>query len=333
MSDHKTTSIGIIGVGSYLPQKVMTNFDLEKMVDTSNEWILKRTGISERRILDEGVPASSMGVEASKRALEDAGLGPDDIDLIIATTECPDYLTPSMACLIQRELKAVNAAAFDLNAACSGFVYALTIAEKLISCGYYKNILIVACEALSRIIDWQDRNTCVLLGDGSGAAVLGRVEDGHGIISTHLGADGAMSHTITIPSCYKSESDIEARHNGKMTSLRMDGSEVFKFAVRVLPAAVEKVLEISGIPLDKIKRIIPHQANIRIIEGAAKRLEIEMDRIYTNLHKYGNISSASIPVAIDEVMRSGNLKKGDYIVLVGFGGGLTWASALIRWSK
>ncbi len=333
MSDHNAASIGIIGIGSYLPQKVLTNFDLEKMVDTSNEWIVKRTGISERRILDEALPASSMGVEASKKALDDAGLTPDDIDLIIATTECPDYLTPSMACLIQREIKAVNAAAFDLNAACSGFVYAISIAQKLIQCGYYRHILIVACEGLSRIIDWQDRNTCVLLGDGSGAVVLGRVENGLGIISTHLGADGAMSQTITIPCCYKSENDIEARTNGKITSLRMDGSEVFKFAVRVLPAAVEKVLKASGISIDKIKWIIPHQANIRIIEGAAKRLEIEMDRIYTNLHKYGNVSSASIPVAIDEAMRSGDLKKGDYIVLVGFGGGLTWASALIRWSK
>ena len=325
--------IGILGLGSAIPEKVLTNFDLEKMVDTSDEWIIKRTGISERRILEKETPAYVLGVEAAKKAIDDAGLKPEEIDLIIVTTSCPDYLSPSIACIIQKEIKAVNSAAFDLNAACSGFIYGITTAKQFIATGYYKNVLIVACEGLSKVVDWKDRNTCVLFGDGAGAVVLGAVEKEYGIINTEIGADGSMGHFITIPCCHLSDEDKKNRpHENKMV-LWMDGGEVFKFAVRIMAHAVEKVLRKCNITMDDIGLIVPHQANIRIMEGAAKKMGISMEKIYSNVHKYGNTSSASIPVALTEAWKSGKISKGDYIVLVGFGGGLTWASALVKWNR
>ncbi|HHW00060.1 MAG TPA: ketoacyl-ACP synthase III [Clostridiaceae bacterium] len=328
-----THGIGILGLGSALPEKVLTNFDLEKMVDTSDEWIIKRTGISERRILERETPAYVLGVEAAKKAIDDAGLKPEEIDLIIVTTSCPDYLSPSISCIIQKEIKAKNSAAFDLNAACSGFIYGLTTAQQFISTGYYKNVLVVACEGLSKIVDWEDRNTCILFGDGAGAVVLGAVEKEYGIIDTELGADGSMGHFITIPCCHLSNEDKEKRlHENKMV-LWMDGTEVFKFAVNIMAQAVEKVLEKCNITLDDVQLIIPHQANIRIIDGASKKMGILFEKVYSNVHKYGNISSASIPVALEEAWKSGRISKGDNIVLVGFGGGLTWASALVKWNR
>lgn len=321
---------GILGLGSCVPQKVLTNFDLEQMVDTSDEWIVKRTGISERRILEEGEPAYMLGVEAAKRALENAGIGAEQLDLIITTTETPDYLAPSTACIIQKHIGAVNAAAFDLNAACSGFVYGLTVAQQFIATGHYKHILIVGCEGLTKAVDWKDRNSCILFGDGAGAAVVGEVEDGYGILNTHIGADGTQGHCITIP-CYDlTQEEKEKRPNGKYNSIWMDGSEVFKFAVRIMEQATNKVLQDVGMSIDQVKLVVPHQANIRIIEGAMKRLGINSDKVFMNLHKYGNISSASIPVALCEAIQENRIVKGDYVVLVGFGGGLTWASALIR---
>lgn len=304
------------------------------MVETTDEWIIKRTGISERRILNEDQPVYTLAVEAAKRALEDSGLSAEDIDLIIVSTSTPDYLTPSTSCIVQKGINALNAAAFDLGAACSGFLYGLTVAKQFIETGYYRHVLLVSSEGMSKVVDWTDRSTCVLFGDGAGAVVLGKVEDGYGILSTYLGADGVSGNSITIPCLYMPEQDVERRVNYQnKKTIWQDGQEVFKFAVKVMPMATEKVIENTGITLGDIKYIIPHQANVRIIEGAAKRLGIEMDRVYTTIRKFGNISSASIPIAMTDAYAEKCLNKGDYLVLVGFGGGLTWASALIKWSK
>lgn len=304
------------------------------MVETTDEWIIKRTGISERRILNEDQPVYTLAVEAAKRALEDSGLSAEDIDLIIVSTSTPDYLTPSTSCIVQKGINASNAAAFDLGAACSGFLYGLTVAKQFIETGYYRHVLLVSSEGMSKVVDWTDRSTCVLFGDGAGAVVLGKVEDGYGILSTYLGADGVSGNSITIPCLYMPEQDVERRVNYQnKKTIWQDGQEVFKFAVKVMPMATEKVIENTGITLGDIKYIIPHQANVRIIEGAAKRLGIEMDRVYTTIRKFGNISSASIPIAMTDAYAEKCLNKGDYLVLVGFGGGLTWASALLKWSK
>ena len=330
----KSFNSGIMGTGSCLPDKVLTNAELETMVDTSDEWIIKRTGISERRLLDDAQPAYELGVAAAKHALEDAGLDAAELDLIIVTTNSPDYFSPSTSCIIQGEIGAVNAAAFDINAACSGFVYALTIADQFIKTGYYKHILIVSVEALSRITDWTHRNTCVLFGDAAGAAVIGRTDEGSGLLSCWIGADGANHRVITIPSLYMNEEDSKNRPSGAKQTIWMDGSEVFKFAVRIMAEASKKVIEDAGLTIDDIQMIIPHQANIRIIEGAAKRLDIDEGRVFQrNVRKFGNTSSSSVILALDELSRGNELKKGDNIVLVGFGGGLTWASSLIRWNK
>lgn len=326
-----TRSVGIIGTGSYLPEKILTNNDLEKMVETSNEWILKRTGISERRILDEDKPAYSLGVEAAKRALEDAKLNAEDIDLIILTTESPDYMTPSSACIIQGEIGATKATAFDLNAACSGFIYGLVVGQQFITNGMYKHVLVIGCEALSKVTDWKDRNTCVLFGDGAGAAILGVVEDGYGILNSYLGSDGSSGMTITLPNLYITDSEKEKRQNGKLNSIWMDGSEVFKFAVRAMSSATIKVLEDLGMTVDDLQFIFPHQANTRIIDGAIKKLGVTDEKMHYVIQKYGNISSASIPVALDEAKKAGKLNKGDNMVLVGFGGGLTWGSLVLKW--
>jgi len=304
------------------------------MVDTSDEWIIKRTGISERRILDKETPIYSLAVEAAKQALLDSGLSPEEIDLILVTTSTPDYLTPSTSCIIQKETGAVNAAAFDLMAACSGFIYGLTVAKQFIETGYYKHILLVSSEGMTKAVDWQDRKNCVLFGDGAGAVVLGKVDEGYGILNTYLGSDGSMGHYITIPCLYMPEEEKERRKDYKnKLALWQDGQEVFKFAVRIMPYATEKVIEKTEVTLDDIKYIIPHQANSRIIESAIKRLGVALEKVYTTIKKYGNISSASIPVAMDEAYRKNFLRKGDHLVLVGFGGGLTWGSALVRWSK
>ncbi|MCX7921742.1 MAG: ketoacyl-ACP synthase III [Clostridia bacterium] len=325
-------SVGILGIGSCLPEKVLTNFDLEKMVDTNNEWILQRTGISERRILDKESPAYEVGVQAAKRAIDSAGITAEDIDLIIVSTETPDYLAPSTACIIQREIGASKAAAFDVNAACTGFVYGITVAQQFILSGMYRYVLVVGCEALSKVIDWEDRNTCVLFGDGAGAAVLGTVEAGYGILKTYISADGSLGQSVTIPGCHMTEADIEKRIHENKKVIWMDGSEVFKFAVRAAAQAVQKVLDDYGMSMDDVKLIIPHQANIRIMQGIAKKLNVSIEKIYSIIHKYGNVSSASIPLALDEIVREKKISKGDNIVVVGFGGGLTWGATLIKWN-
>lgn len=330
---NEVKGVGIIGIGSALPEKVLTNFDLEKTVDTSDEWITKRTGISERRVLDKDIPGYELGIKAAKKAIEDAKIKAEDLNLIILTTETPDYLAPSISCIIQGAIGAKNAAAFDLNAACSGFIYGLTVAKQFISNGYYKYVLVIGCEALSKATDWSDRNTCVLFGDGAGAAVVGPVEEDYGILNTHIGADGSMGHNIVLPCLSIKKEEAEIRPVDNKHTIWMDGSEVFKFAVRIIVQATEQVLDDGKMSLDDIKMIFPHQANIRIIDSAGKKLGVSRDKMFTNLSKYGNISSASIPVALDEAYRGGLLSKGDNLVLVGFGGGLTWGSAIIKWSK
>ncbi len=326
-------SVGIIGTGSYLPEKVLTNADLEKMVETSNEWIIKRTGISERRILDKDLPSYSMGIEAAKRALEDSKLHAEDIDLIIFATVTTDFMTPSSACLVQGAIGATKATAFDVNAACTGFIYAMVIAEQFISSGMYKNVMVIGCEGLSKVIDWKDRNTCVLFGDGAGAVVLSEVEEGYGILNSFLGSDGTAGMNITIPNLYTTEEESQKRLNGKLDSIWMNGTEVFKFAVKAMSSSTIRVLEDLDMSVDDLQHIFPHQANTRIIDGAIKKLGVADDKLHYILHKYGNISAASIPVALDEANKEGKLNKGDNMVLVGFGGGLTWGSIAIKWAK
>ncbi|MCX7843390.1 MAG: ketoacyl-ACP synthase III [Clostridia bacterium] len=324
---------GILGMGSALPERVLTNSDLEKMVDTSDEWIIKRTGISERRILDKGEPVFQLGVKAAERAISDAGIASEDIDLIIAATTSPDYVFPQMSCMIQSKIGAKKAAAFDMNVACSGFVYAMSVAKQFIASGTYKYILIIGCEGLSKLTDWEDRNTCVLFGDGAGAAVMGPVENGYGVLSTYLGADGEMGNVLTLPFCCFTQADLDVRPNKNKNVIWMDGGEVFKFAVKIMEQASLRAIEDANLKVEDIDFVFPHQANIRIIDGALKRLGFTHEKMHLVIQKYGNISSASIPVAMDEALREGKIKKGDNIVLVGFGGGLTWASAVIKWSK
>lgn len=329
----KPYKAGILGTGSALPEKKLTNSQLENIVETTDEWILKRTGIRERRIIDDDVPLSDLASDASKKAILDAGLEPTDIELIIATTVTADYLTPSLSCCVQRDIGAKNAAAFDLNGACTGFIYALKTAEQFIINGTYSNILIISAEALSRVTDFTDRKTCVLFGDGAGAAVLGRVDDETGIESSIIGASGDQSSVLTLPCFYSTDEDLEKRHEGKKQVLWMDGSEVFVFASRIMVESAKKVIDEAGSSIDEIKYIIPHQANMRILQNASKKLGVPMDKIYTNLEYTGNISSASVPVCLDEASRNNMLNKGDKIVLVAFGGGLTYGASLLTWSK
>lgn len=325
--------VGILGTGRFLPGKILTNTDIEKLVDTSDEWITKRTGIKQRRLLDDDTPAYTLGAEAARFAIDNAGIAPMDIDLIIVTTETPDYLTPSTACLIQKEIGAGNASAFDINAACTGFVYAMTIAQQFIISGYYRYVLIVSCEGLSRVVDWKNRNTCILFGDGAGAVVLGRVNNNYGIRESYLASHGELGGCLTLPCCHISDEDRERRREGMERSIWQDGSEVFTFAVRIMAESTRRVLEKAGKTINDVDLLIPHQANLRIIQGAAKRLELEEEKISVILQSTGNISSASIPVALDIINREGKLNTGDSIVMVAFGGGLTNGSLFFVWGR
>jgi 3-oxoacyl-[acyl-carrier-protein] synthase-3 len=325
-------SSGIIGTGSFVPAQIITNQDLEKIVDTTSEWIVARTGIHQRRIADINQAASDLSTIAAKRALESAGLEADELDLIIVATITPDMHFPSTACIVQNNIGAAKAAAFDLEAACSGFLYALNVANQFIAAGFYKNILVIGAECLSRITNWKDRRTCILFGDGAGAAVVSRVEDGYGFLSQYLGADGSGGSSLNMKAGgSRLPASLETVEK-ELHYVSMDGSEVFKFAVRIMTSAAEQAIKAAGIKKEEIDFLVPHQANIRIIDGAAKRLNISLDKIYVNLHKYGNMSAASIPVALDEAVRSEKIKKGDYVCMVGFGGGLTWASNVIKWA-
>jgi 3-oxoacyl-[acyl-carrier-protein] synthase-3 len=329
----KKCNVGIIGMGYFIPEKIITNYDLEKIVETSHDWIIQRTGISERHIIEDGIPAYTMGVEAAKKALDNANLLPEDIDLIVATTYNPDYCMPSTACMIQGAIGAKKAAAFDISAACTGFIYGMVTGQQFISSGYYKNVLVVNVEAQSRIVDWTDRNSCILFGDGAAACVLSEVPQGYGIIESFIGADGTGYNSLVTPCCFASEADKEKRNGEKKMTTWLDGSEVMKFAVRAMVSATNTCLEKANIKIEDIDLIVPHQANIRIIEGAVKRLGIPNEKVAINIKKYGNMSSASIPVALAEAEETNIVKNGDYMVFVGFGGGLTYGSILYKWYK
>lgn len=310
--------IGVIGTGHYLPTKIVTNKDLEKIVDTSDEWIRTRTGIEERRIADDDINTSDMAFYAAKQAIEEANLEPEEIDLILVATVTPDTAFPSVATMIQDRLGASNAAAMDISAACSGFMYGMVTAKQFIETKTYKHILVVGVEKLSKITDWTDRNTCILFGDGAGAAVLGEVSEGKGILSFELGANGAGGKHL-----YQNEEG----------HLVQNGREVFKFAVRQMPESVINVVEKAGIEKEEVDFLIPHQANIRIMGAARQRLGISEDKMAQSIRNYGNTSAASIAIALSEEAKNGKIKENDLIVLVGFGGGLTWGAIMMRWGK
>ncbi len=316
-----------------MPKKVLTNLDLESMIDTSDEWIMTRTGISERRIIDDGENLSDLALRAALNAIEDASLKPSDIDLIILTTCSPEMILPSTACLVQDKLGLANTPAFDLMAGCTGFIYGLSVASQFIEAKSYENVLVIGADALSRHIDWTDRNTCVLFGDGAGAVVLGSSEKGGGILANYLAASGSGSSLLNIAGGGSGSPCSSDSFDPSSNYLKMNGSEVFKFATRVLPEAVEAVAKRAGLKLEEIDYIIPHQANYRIIETAAKKLHINSDRIINNIERLGNTSTASIPLALEEIYREGRLKAKDKIILVGFGAGLTFGANLIVWEK
>ncbi len=327
------STIAILGTGSYAPERVLTNNDLAHMVETSDEWIRSRSGIRERRIAGDGEQTSDMGVQAARRALDDAGLKPTDIDLLVVATLTPDMPMPAAACLIQQKLgMRTDVACFDVNAACSGFLYALDTAWAMVQSGRYRKALVIGVEKLSAIVDWQDRTTCVLFGDGAGAAVLGPGDDSNrGLIGLRLGTYGDGVDLLCIPrggsAAPATAESIAARDH----CMRMKGKEVFKLAVRMMDEAARDILEHYQLRADQISLVIPHQANLRIIEAISQYLELPMDRFFVNVDRYGNTSAASIPIALDEARRSGRIRAGDVTLLVAFGAGLTYGSALIRW--
>lgn len=329
----KNYSVGISGVGSFVPEKILTNHDLSKIVDTSNEWIVERTGIEERRIADKDTATSDLATKAALKALEDADVKPEEIDLIIVATVTPDHSFPSTACIVQSNIGATNAAAFDISVGCSGFVYGLTTGANFIQTGVYRKVLVIGAETLSKIVNWEDRNTCVLFGDGAGACILERCEEGYGILSYELGSDGSNGKVLIQQAGGSRMPATLETVEKKLHSIEMEGKEVFKFAVRVMEKSSLQALEKANLNLEDIDFLVPHQANIRIIDAAQKRLKLDNSKICVNLNKYGNMSSASIPVSLDEVLRDGRIKKGDNVILVAFGAGLTWGSMAIKWSK
>jgi 3-oxoacyl-[acyl-carrier-protein] synthase-3 len=327
-------SVIIRGTGSYLPEKVLTNEELSKRVDTSDEWITTRTGIRERRIAADDEHTSDLAVQAATHAIESAGLDKEDIDLLIVATITPDMPFPSTACIVQSKLGLGKITAFDVEAACSGFLYILDLATAMLESGRYQNALIIGAEKLSSIIDWEDRKTCVLFGDGAGAAVLSKVEDvDTGILDSTLHADGSHEALLNMPGggsrIPASESSLDARHH----FLKMNGKEIFKHAVRNMGRAACSLLERQNLSISQVDRVIPHQANIRIIDTIQERLEIPKDKFYNNLFFYGNTSAASIPIALDEAFRKGLIKHGDLILCIAFGAGLTWGASLIKWHQ
>lgn len=321
---------GILGTGSAMPERVLTNADFEKMVDTSDEWIVSRTGIRERRIAEAGEATSDYATIACKRALERANIDPMDLDHVICATVTPDMMFPSTASIIQDRLGAKNAGAFDLSAACSGFLYGVSVASALVEAGRCKYVVVVAADLLSRITDYTDRSTCVLFGDGAGAVVIGAVPEDRGFLAFDLGSDGGGGKFLHQPA---GGSRIPASHESveaKQHFLKMEGQETFKFAVRAMGSSTEKVLDRAGLTKDDIDLLVPHQANIRIIDAAAKRFGVPEEKVVVTIHKYGNTSASSIPIALDEAVREGRAKQGDTIVMVGFGGGLTWGATAVR---
>jgi 3-oxoacyl-[acyl-carrier-protein] synthase-3 len=321
----------ITGTGSFAPRKVITNHDLERLVDTSDEWITERTGIKERRNAEKGQTTSDLAAEAGRRALKAAGIGADELDLILVATMTPDMIMPSTACVLQEKLGAKKAAAFDINAACSGFINGMAVANAFIRSEVYKNVLLVGAEVLSRFMDWEDRSTCILFGDGAGAVVLQRYAGKRGILSIHLHSDGSMSDLIHIPAGGSQHPASHDTIHKRMHFIKMKGNETFKAAVRALEGVVQETLEHNRIKAEDIDFLVPHQANLRIIQAMAQRLNMPMEKVVLTLPKHGNTSAASIPMALDEAVRDGRIKDNHLLLFEAFGGGLTWASALVRW--
>ncbi len=321
----------IIGTGSYAPDRVMTNADLEKLVETSDEWILSRTGIRERRIAGPEMPTSEMAARAAAAAIENAGIQAAEIDLIICATVTPDMFFPNTACFVQTKIGAVNAVCFDLSAACSGFLFGVETARQFIASGTYRTVLVIGADKLSSIVDWTDRNTCVLFGDGAGAAILQHREGSKGVMATRMGSNGALADILYIPgggSAHPPSAEDAAEHP---STIRMNGRETYKHAVTAMVEASQQVLIDAGVSPSEIACFIPHQANLRIIEAIASRLDVSMERFHINLDRYGNTSAAAVAIALDEANRTGRFKRGEKILMVVFGGGLTWASTVVEW--
>ncbi|WP_303722035.1 beta-ketoacyl-ACP synthase III [Malonomonas rubra] len=320
----------ILGTGRAVPEKILTNTDLEQMVETSDEWIVARTGIRQRHLAEPGAALSDLVVEASRSAMADAVVGADEIDLIILGTVTGDMKFPATACLVQEKLGVKNAVAFDISAACSGFLYGLQIAEGLMMSGGYRRALVAGGEILTSMVDWEDRDTCVLFGDGAGAVVLGPTDGERGLLQACMHSDGAHADLLYNPGGGCIHLPTAENAAAKLFSIRMEGREVFRHAVTSMGAALNQVLEQAGLSADDLDLLIPHQANLRIIEAVAKRFKLPMDKVYVNVDRYGNTSAASIPIALDELRRSGELKKGALVGMVTFGAGFTWAAGLIR---
>jgi 3-oxoacyl-[acyl-carrier-protein] synthase III len=327
----KVDHVGIIGVGMYVPERIMTNHDLEKIVETSDEWIVKRSGIKERRICAPEEATSDIASKAALKAIEDAGISPEDIDAVICATFTPDTLCPSTACYVQANIGAKNAFAFDISAACTGFVYSLTVAKNLIMGGMCKTVLVFGGEAMSRFTDFQDRSTCVLFADGGGVAILQANAPNGRFLGEYLCADGKLAEHIIIPGGGSRKPASHETVDQRLHYITMAGNEVFKFAVRILSYSVEKALEISGHTVEDLELIIPHQANYRILNSAAKKMGIPKEKMFNNIAYYGNTSAGTVPIALTEAIKQNRIKKGDLFSLVAFGSGMTWGSIIIEW--
>src|SRR6266478_3915478 len=324
-------TVSIVGTGSYVPEKVLTNEDLSRMVDTSDEWIITRTGIKERRVAAKDENTSDMAAKAALKAIEQAKISAKEIDLILVATATPDMLFPATACFVQKKIGATNAACLDISAACAGFLFGLEIAQQFITSHTHETVLVIGAEKLTSITNWTDRNTCVLFGDGAGAAVLRHRASAHGVISTHIGSDGQYTDILFMPGGGSRCPITRENADMHLATIHMTGKEVYKQAVISMLKASRKALEQAGLTTDDIACVIPHQANLRIIEAIADRMKIPLDRFFVNLDKYGNTSAAAVAIALDEANRTGRIKRGDYVLMVVFGGGLTWASTVVEW--
>ena len=333
MTDLNTFRAVVAGTGAYLPEKILTNQDLEKSLDTSDAWITERTGIRERRIAAEEESSSSMAAKAGKQALEDGGISPEDVDMIIVCTSSPDVLFPSTACFVQNELQAFGSAAYDISAVCSGFIFGLSVTEQYLKTGRYEHILLIGSEVNSRIVDWSDRSTCILFGDGAGALLLKRVEQKKslGILSTHIYSDGSLSDLICVPGGIGRTGINKQDIDDKKYSIKMSGNATFKVAVKRMTEVIQEALGFNGLSIEEIGLLIPHQANERIIRAVAERLKYPMEKVLMNIHKYGNTSAASIPIGINEARRNSRIQPGETSVLGAVGAGLTWGAAVIKW--
>jgi len=329
--DFRGRTCSIVAVGSYLPERVLTNVDLEKMVETTDEWITTRTGIKERRLADADVSTSDLATQAARRALAGAGMSADQLDLIIVATVTPDMPFPSTACLVQEKIGAQRAAAFDIEAACSGFIYGLEIGQQFIMSRTYDTVLVIGAEKLSSIVDWKDRNTCVLFGDGAGAAILQNRPGSHGLLTAYMGADGSKGSVLCVPAGGSRQPASAETIAGGLHFLRMDGKETYKNAVQAMYRAAREVLQRCDLTIEQIRCIIPHQANRRIIDAVAERLGARPEQLFVNLEKYGNTSAASVAIALDEAVTAGRIRRGDLVLLVVFGAGFTWGAAVIEW--